>query len=43
VARKVFLAMLEAAGFVEVWCVGTGSYRTSEHTLAAFYVAWKPR
>jgi hypothetical protein len=42
VARKVFLAMLEAAGFVEARCAGTGSYRTSAYTQATFYTARKP-
>jgi len=41
VARKVFLAMLEAAGFAEVRCVGTGEYRTSAYTQATFYTARK--
>jgi hypothetical protein len=34
--------MLEAAGFRQVRCVGTGEYRTSAFTQAAFYVAEKP-
>jgi len=42
VARKVFLAMLEEAGFIEVRCRGTGIYRTSVYTLATFYTARKP-
>jgi hypothetical protein len=41
VARKVFLAMLEEAGFTDARCVGTGGYRTSGHTQATFYVARK--
>jgi hypothetical protein len=42
VTRKVFLAMLEEAGFTEVHLVGTGEYRTSAHTQATFYTARKP-
>jgi hypothetical protein len=42
VARKVFLAMLEEAGFLDARYVGAGSYRTSGHTQATFYVARKP-
>jgi len=42
VTRKVFLAMLEGAGFIEVRCAGTGVYRTSAYTLATFYTARKP-
>jgi len=42
VARKVFLAMLEAAGFTDCRCVGTGEYRTSAYTQATFYTARKP-
>jgi hypothetical protein len=34
--------MLEAAGFQQVRCVGTGEYRTSAFTQAAFYTAHKP-
>ena len=40
-ARKVFLAILEEAGFSEVRCAGTGTYRTSGHTQATFYTARK--
>jgi hypothetical protein len=42
VTRKVFLAMLEEAGFIDVRLVGTGEYRTSGHTQAKFYAARKP-
>jgi hypothetical protein len=42
VARKVFLAMLEDAGFIGCRLVGTGAYRTSSHTQATFYTARKP-
>jgi hypothetical protein len=42
VTRKVFLAMLEAAGWADARCVGTGDYRTSEYTRATFYSARKP-
>jgi len=42
VTRKVFLAMLEEAGFTDACCVGTGEYRTSGHTQATFYTARKP-
>jgi hypothetical protein len=42
VARKVFLAMLDEAGFLDARCVGTGTYRTSAYTQAAFYTARKP-
>jgi hypothetical protein len=42
VTRKVFLAMMTEAGFVDANCIGTGQYRTSEYTQAAFYVAQKP-
>jgi len=42
VARKVFLAMLEGAGFSDIRCAGTGKYRTSAHTQATFYTARKP-
>jgi hypothetical protein len=42
VARKVFLAMLEEAGFTEGRCAGTGEYRTSAYTQATFYTARKP-
>jgi hypothetical protein len=42
VTRKVFLAMLEAACFTDVRLVGTGEYRTSGHTQAAFYTARRP-
>jgi hypothetical protein len=41
VARKVFLAMLEGAGFIEGRCAGTGEYRTSPYTQAAYYTARK--
>jgi hypothetical protein len=41
VARKVFLAMLEAAGFINARCMGTGQYRTSAFTQATFYIAEK--
>jgi len=34
--------MLEAAGFINPRCMGTGQYRTSAFTQAAFYVAQKP-
>ena len=34
--------MLEAAGFAEGRCVGTGEYRTSPYTQAAVYTAQKP-
>ncbi len=34
--------MLEAAGFRQAGCVGTGEYRTSAYTQAAFYTAQKP-
>ena len=40
-ARKVFLAMLEGAGFIEGRCAGTGEYRTSPYTQATFYTARK--
>ena len=40
--RKVFLAMLEGAGFTEARLVGTGEYRTSGHTQATYYTARKP-
>ena len=39
--RKVFLAMLAEAGFMEVRCAGTGAYRTSAYTQATFYIARK--
>jgi hypothetical protein len=42
VTRKVFLAMLEEAGFTEARLVGTGEYRTSDHTQATYYTARKP-
>jgi hypothetical protein len=42
VTRKVFLAMLENAGFTDVRLVGTGEYRTSAHTQATYYTARKP-
>jgi len=42
VTRKVFLAMLEEAGFLEACCAGTGTYRTSAFTQATFYTARKP-
>jgi hypothetical protein len=41
VARKVFLAMLDEAGFLDARCVGTGTYRTSAYTQATFYTARK--
>jgi hypothetical protein len=41
VARKVFLAMLDDAGFINPRCVGTGQYRTSTFTQAAFFIAQK--
>ena len=41
-ARKVFLAILEDAGFADARCAGTGEYRTSPYTRAAFYTARKP-
>jgi hypothetical protein len=41
VARKVFLAMLRAAGFGSVACEGTGEYRTSVYTQATFYTGRK--
>jgi hypothetical protein len=41
VTRKVFLAMLEAAGFIDARCVGTGEYRTSQYTQATCYAARK--
>lgn len=41
-ARKVFLAMLEGAGFTGARCLGRGEYRTSAHTRATFYRARKP-
>ena len=40
--RKVFLAMLEEAGFTDLHIVGMGEYRTSAHTQATFYTARKP-
>ncbi len=40
--RKVFLAMLEDAGFMDARHAGTGEYRTSGHTQATFYIARKP-
>jgi len=42
VARKVFLAMVEAAGFSDARCAGIGEYRTSPYTHAASYTARKP-
>jgi len=42
VTRKVFLAMLEETGFIDVRLVGTGEYCTSGHTQATFYTARKP-
>jgi len=42
VTRKVFLAMLEEAGFLNAGCAGTGAYRTSAFTQATFYTAQKP-
>jgi hypothetical protein len=42
VTRKVFLAMLEAAGFIDIRFAGTGEHRTSGHTQATFYTARKP-
>jgi hypothetical protein len=42
VTRKVFLAMLDEAGFLEARCAGTGAYRTSAFTQATFYTARKP-
>jgi len=42
VTRKVFLAMLEGAGFLEARYAGTGTYRTSAFTQATFYTARKP-
>jgi len=42
VARKVFLAMLEAVGFLNPRCIGVGQYRTSAFTQAVFYAAQKP-
>jgi hypothetical protein len=42
VTRKVFLAMLEEAGFEDPCFVGTGEYRTSGHTQATYYTACKP-
>jgi hypothetical protein len=41
VTRKVFLAMLDEAGFADTHCVGLGEYRTSAYTQAAFYTARK--
>jgi len=34
--------MLEEAGFTEARLVGTGEYRTSDHTQATYYTARKP-
>jgi hypothetical protein len=42
VTRKVFLAMLEEAGFTDGRVAGRGTYRTSSHTQATFYTARKP-